>query len=139
MRLDLTKCDACPCSVAADEANAQSWLKFYSVFGDMDGNKADPVFTADLCPACVERVIARLRTALNPAGRTGDARLESIETVEMEHIQNVLNAVQWVKTRAATILGIERSTLDRKIKQYRLCPPSPTKTAGTVPELATAP
>lgn len=135
----MTQCDACPCSVPANEANAQSWLKFYYVFGDMDGKKADPVFKADLCPACVERVIARLRTALNPIGRTSDARLESIETVEAEHILNVLNAVGWVKIRAAMILGIERSTLDRKIRHYRLCPPSPTNTAGTVPELATAP
>jgi len=44
----------------------------------------------------------------------------SLAEVERKHILNVLNSTQWNKSKTATILGIERSTLDRKIKRYDL-------------------
>lgn len=137
MRLDVTKCDVCPCSVPANEANAQGWLNFSYVFADMDGLRAYDRFKADLCPACVDRMTARLRLALNHVGRASDSGLESLETIEAEHILSVLNAVDWVKSRAARILGIERSTLDRKIRQHGMTPPSTTKTSGPKPKLVT--
>jgi Nif-specific regulatory protein len=40
--------------------------------------------------------------------------------MEREHVLRTLNATSWNKSRAATILGIERSTLDRKIRRYDL-------------------
>ena len=40
--------------------------------------------------------------------------------VEREHIFNTLNHTGWNKSKAASILGIERSTLDRKIRRYQL-------------------
>ena len=40
--------------------------------------------------------------------------------VERQHILATLNATEWNKSRAAEILGIERSTLDRKIRRYEL-------------------
>ena len=43
---------------------------------------------------------------------------ESLSEVEKRHIIATLNATDWNKSRAAQILGIERSTLDRKIKRY---------------------
>lgn len=46
----------------------------------------------------------------------------SIQDVEREHIQRVLDEVQWNKSRAAEILGIERSTLYARIKSYELKP-----------------
>ncbi len=51
-----------------------------------------------------------------------DGPFEPISLAEMErkHILNVLNSTQWNKSRTATILGVERSTLDRKIKRYDL-------------------
>ncbi len=42
----------------------------------------------------------------------------SIELLEKKHIQATLLFTDWNKSRAAEILGIERSTLDRKIKSY---------------------
>jgi transcriptional regulator with AAA-type ATPase domain len=49
----------------------------------------------------------------------------SLEDIELAHILATLNATDWNKTRAAQILGIERSTLDRKLKRYGLNrPPS---------------
>jgi Nif-specific regulatory protein len=45
---------------------------------------------------------------------------ESLEAVEKQHILATLSHTDWNKSQAAGILGIERSTLDRKIKLYDL-------------------
>ncbi|HXD88977.1 MAG TPA: sigma 54-interacting transcriptional regulator [Urbifossiella sp.] len=45
---------------------------------------------------------------------------ESLEEVEKRHILETLRHTDWNKSQAAAILGIERSTLDRKIKGYGL-------------------
>jgi Nif-specific regulatory protein len=42
----------------------------------------------------------------------------SLDEVERRHIRQTLNATGWNKSRSAIILGIERSTLDRKIARY---------------------
>lgn len=42
----------------------------------------------------------------------------SIEEMEKRHILSTLDHTNWNKSQAATILAIERSTLDRKIKAY---------------------
>jgi transcriptional regulator with GAF, ATPase, and Fis domain len=44
----------------------------------------------------------------------------TLDEMERRHILNVLNSTQWNKSKTATILGVERSTLDRKIKRYDL-------------------
>ncbi len=43
-----------------------------------------------------------------------------LEEVEKEHILRTLIHTDWNKSQAATILQIERSTLDRKIQRYGL-------------------
>jgi Nif-specific regulatory protein len=43
---------------------------------------------------------------------------ESLEVVEQRHIEATLLSTGWNKSKSASILGIERSTLDRKIKKY---------------------
>ena len=43
---------------------------------------------------------------------------ESLEELEKRHILDTLRHTDWNKSQAAAILGIERSTLDRKIKGY---------------------
>ena len=45
---------------------------------------------------------------------------ESLEDMEKRHILETLKYTDWNKSQAAEILGIERSTLDRKIKGYGL-------------------
>jgi Nif-specific regulatory protein len=47
-------------------------------------------------------------------------RPESLEEMEKRHILETLKHTDWNKSQAASILGIERSTLDRKIKAYNL-------------------
>lgn len=43
--------------------------------------------------------------------------------LEREHILATLDQTDWNKSKAAQILGIERSTLDRKLKRYRVSRP----------------
>ena len=43
-----------------------------------------------------------------------------LEDIEKVHILRTLQFTEWNKSQSATILGIERSTLDRKIKLYDL-------------------
>jgi Nif-specific regulatory protein len=45
---------------------------------------------------------------------------QSMDIIEKKHILETLQHTDWNKSRAAEILGIERSTLDRKIKTYDL-------------------
>jgi Nif-specific regulatory protein len=51
---------------------------------------------------------------------SGAYRPETIDEVEKRHIEATLKHTDWNKSQAAAILGIERSTLDRKIKGYNL-------------------
>ncbi len=44
----------------------------------------------------------------------------SLDKLEREHILAVLERTNWNKSLAAHILGIERSTLDRKLKRYQV-------------------
>lgn len=44
----------------------------------------------------------------------------SLDEVERRHILATLRATNWNKSQTANILGIERSTLDRKIRRYEL-------------------
>jgi Nif-specific regulatory protein len=44
----------------------------------------------------------------------------SLEEIEKQHILRTLDHTDWNKSQAASILRIERSTLDRKIKLYEL-------------------
>ncbi len=44
----------------------------------------------------------------------------SLAAAEKRQIRKVLNATGWNKTRSATLLGISRSTLDRKLAQYEI-------------------
>ena len=55
-----------------------------------------------------------------PSPKLATYEPQTLEEVERRHIQQTLSATGWNKSRAALILGIERSTLDRKIKSYGL-------------------
>jgi len=67
-------------------------------------------------------------STLTTAGDTGEmsvvsgSQFEPISLAEMEkrHVSATLHSTGWNKSQAAGILGIERSTLDRKIRRYRL-------------------
>jgi Nif-specific regulatory protein len=70
-------------------------------------------------------VLTRLRTAGDTDSGLSDgedARSEpaSLADIERQHILETLNQTGWNKSRTAIILGIERSTLDRKIRRYEL-------------------
>jgi transcriptional regulator of acetoin/glycerol metabolism len=66
-----------------------------------------------------------LLSKLPTAGDTGEITLPGVQAcsladMERQHIMAILQHTAWNKSRAATILGIERSTLDRKIRRYLL-------------------
>jgi Nif-specific regulatory protein len=70
-------------------------------------------------------VLSTLKTSGDTETGLSDARglppqPTSLADVERDHIQTTLNLTGWNKSRAANILGIERSTLDRKIRRYEL-------------------
>ena len=56
----------------------------------------------------------------NPADAGISYQPVTLDEVEKIHIQRTLEHTDWNKSRAAEILHIERSTLDRKIKAYDL-------------------
>lgn len=71
-------------------------------------------------------------TTLATAGETGDVPVTAtayqpltLDELERRHILDTLNQTNWNKSRTAVILGIERSTLDRKIRRYNLQPTGP--------------
>ena len=71
-------------------------------------------------------VLTRLRTAGDTDSGLSDDLLNgrsepaSLADIERQHILETLNQTGWNKSRTAIILGIERSTLDRKIRRYEL-------------------
>jgi Nif-specific regulatory protein len=48
----------------------------------------------------------------------------SLGELEQQHILRTLDETGWNKSQAAQILGIERSTLDRKLKKYKVQRPT---------------
>ena len=69
-------------------------------------------------------MLSRLPTAGDtnemPAGAGNEYTQMTLEEMERRHILATLRATAWNKSQTAMILGIERSTLDRKIKGYNL-------------------
>ena len=66
-------------------------------------------------------------TQISTAGDTGEQpahpdqfRPASLSEIERQHILATLLATNWNKSQTAALLGIERSTLDRKIRRYEL-------------------
>lgn len=68
---------------------------------------------------------------LATASESGEYTLQSTNSfepltlaeVEKRHIAATLQSTSWNKSRASELLGIERTTLDRKIQRYELKPP----------------
>lgn len=64
--------------------------------------------------------------AVNDMCDNGDGNdglnVRSLANIEKQHIQRVLNETSWRRTEAARILGINRTTLYNKIKEYGLSP-----------------
>ncbi|MFO7752934.1 MAG: sigma-54 dependent transcriptional regulator [Desulfobacteraceae bacterium] len=50
----------------------------------------------------------------------GPAAGDSLKEVEVDHIERILGENDWNISRSASILGIDRGTLSRKIKKYNL-------------------
>ena len=63
---------------------------------------------------------------LSTAGDTGEYAAQqefqpsSLAEMERQHILATLTSTNWNKSQTAALLGIERTTLDRKIRRYEL-------------------
>ncbi|MEX0586008.1 MAG: sigma-54-dependent Fis family transcriptional regulator, partial [Pirellulales bacterium] len=70
----------------------------------------------------IDLLLSNIATAGDTADVSAAGRFEpvSLEDVERRHIHATLQATNWNKSQTAQILGIERSTLDRKIRRYEL-------------------
>lgn len=82
--------------------------------------EAEDLNVTNLSTASESAVAAPSRGAYEPM---------TLAEVERRHIIATLNANGWNKSRTASILGIERSTLDRKIRRYELGPKPPPRIA----------
>ena len=68
--------------------------------------------------------LGRSEIASSHSASNSGYRAVSIDLIEQEHILATLEWTKWNKSQAAHILGIERSTLDRKLKKYEVERPS---------------
>ncbi len=73
--------------------------------------EADEVILSSLATASESQMDFMAGQSFRPA---------TLSDMERRHILATLNALNWNKSRSAQALGIERSTLDRKIKRYEL-------------------
>ena len=75
-----------------------------------------------LLPELVAPISSGKKAIVNNVGISGESDEEldvsSLASVEKQHIQKVLNETSWRRTEAAKILGINRTTLYNKIKEY---------------------
>jgi len=80
------------------------------------------VLSADDCVDAHELALSQLsspgNTGKQASPRSGPFVPETIDEVERRHVMATLEAVGGNKTKTATILGIERSTLDRKLARW---------------------
>ena len=65
-------------------------------------------------------------TAFDPRYRLWDSLIQAsrnLDDVERLYIEAVLRSCSWNKSKAARILGVERTTLDRRLKKYGFARP----------------
>ena len=88
-----------------------------------------PLPAVVLCPGEIIEVSDLTLSSIAPAGDSdvlpaagGEYQALTIAEVERIHIMATLEQNNWNKSRSAGVLGIERSTLDRKINRYEIVP-----------------
>jgi two-component system response regulator AtoC len=71
----------------------------------------------------LQKKVAVVDMDIKDSGETdGELNVRSLANIEKEHIQRVLKETSWKRTEAAKILGINRTTLYNKIKEYGIDP-----------------
>lgn len=117
MQLTVIRCDRCHTEATPDEAEAAKWQTHKSSFLDLNATTSDSLqeSSQELCPSCVHAIKAAM-------SRSEPQRIPevSLEDVEIQHIFDTLTANNWNKSKTASILKIERSTLDRKLKKHEI-------------------
>lgn len=121
MKISGIQCDAC--KTVSNAGDTSGFITFADPFAPHEAA------LLDICQSCAERLQIAITNVLHPVGvfqvknlsngqRRGVSGLESLEELEKRHILNVLERCGGQKSLASRTLGIERSTLDRKLKRY---------------------
>ena len=98
---------------------------------------AAPVSTPSVPPTESEPERPTGETAFDPRYRLWDSLIQasrSLDDVERLYIEAVLRSCSWNKSQAARILGIERTTLDRRLKKYNFIRPDGITEEGSEDE-----
>lgn len=75
------------------------------------------------CDIQLSSLGSRTSAQVPDRSETGEYRELSMADIEQEHILATLEHTGWNKSKASQILGIERSTLDRKLKRFHVPKP----------------
>lgn len=121
MKISGIQCDAC--KTVSDAGDPGGFITFSDPFAP---HEADPL---DICQHCAERLQRVITNVLHPVGESQNRTLtngkrrdvsgiESIDSLEKRHILVALEQCGGNKSLTAKALGIEWSTLDRKLKRY---------------------
>ena len=76
----------------------------------------------DLLLSAIPTPTDTLRKDADAENAAAPLPLQTIEEMERDLIRRTVEHYEWNKTRSAKSLGIDRSTLDRKLKQYGIEP-----------------
>ena len=76
----------------------------------------------DLLLSAIPTPTDTLRKDADAENAAAPLPLQTIEEMERDLIRRTVEHYEWNKTRSAKSLGIDRSTLDRKLKQYSIEP-----------------
>jgi two-component system, NtrC family, response regulator AtoC len=106
-------------NVSGFSAQARYLLEQYSFPGNI--RELENIMARAVALAEGDEIQARdLPPSLVDLQSTPDGKMQSLEEMERAHIATVLQSVDGHRDRAASILGITRATLWRKIKKFGL-------------------
>lgn len=113
-QLNLIQCDRCKVQAPSDNAKRWNWFNM-----DLVREVLNLIQTPDLCAECCDGLAAKFNAFMKQQPEPAESKKPlSLDELEEQHIRRVLESCNNVKQQAAKILGIERSTLDRKLKGY---------------------
>lgn len=111
MKLNVIQCDVCKaqCDPGATDPTEMA-SSFIATFNGEGWNM-------DVCAPCKSRLQAAIKSAI--AGMpTGSVDLVTMDEMYRRHVLAVIAFHNWNKSATAETLGVERSTLDRRLKGW---------------------
>ena len=109
--------------VSEDAVSLLLLVKYETSLNDLQRHRSEPALAAAERALLIEGLpeVSRARTgAMQSRAAAQPQEFEPVPLAELEkrHIYAMLDYASGNKTKASQLLGIERSTLDRKLKRY---------------------